>query len=232
MTEPTLTPPLPPANDAVGRERRTGRLLVGSGVANFMQTLIIAVLATVVLQQAGAIDRLSGALTVQRDQFQACKGKPASTAGCTQPVAAEPSVIVKQGKDGLAGLNGKDGEDGTDGLNGKDGKDGKNGTNGRDGITPPCMQTPRQCMGADGKNGTDGKDGADGKNGTDGKDGVTPACWFEATQCRGADGKDGAMGPQGTPGRGIKSTLCVNGKWVITYSDGTQEEPQGACVGP
>ena len=60
--------------------------------------------------------------------------------------------------------------------------------------------------GADGKDGTNGKDG---ENGTDGKDGT--------------DGSSGIDGADGADGKGIKSVEIVNGKLVITYTDGKSE---------
>ena len=213
----TTQPPSPTLDtEHVAKERRAGRLLVGAGVMNFLLMLVVAVLATTVVQQSGAIGRLSSALTGQRDQFDTCRGKPASTPGCTAPVAAEPSVIVKQGTRGPMG------------------PPGARGPMGLPGNSPRCLLETTRCVGAAGKAGKDGKDGAPGKNGADGKNGVDGKDGAPGTNGvdgkNGADGAPGAMGPQGNPGRGIQSTSCVNGRWVVTYTDGTQEEPQGTCV--
>jgi hypothetical protein len=201
---------------------------------NFLLMLVVAVLATTVVQQSGAIGRLSSALTGQRDQFDTCRGKPASTPGCTAPVAAEPSVIVKQGTRGPVGLTGAMGPMGPTGPRGPMGPPGAMGPMGLPGNSPRCLLETTRCVGAAGKAGKDGKDGAPGKNGADGKNGVDGKDGAPGTNGvdgkNGADGAPGAMGPQGNPGRGIQSTSCVNGRWVVTYTDGTQEEPQGTCV--
>lgn len=232
MSEPAPAPPSNLGADRKQNRHRDGRLLVGSGAMNLLLTLVVVGLLLVVANVTSVNAALVDALSQQRSQFEACEGKPVGTRGCTQPVAAEPSVILRQGKTGAIGLPGADGRDGRDGVDGSDGKPG------RDGTTPPCMKTPRQCVGADGKpglNGTDGKPGKDGTDGADGKDGITPACWFEESQCRGAQGPQGEMGVQGPKGVGTSSTQCVdddtpNGShWLITYSDGTQETSPGPC---
>lgn len=226
------TPPSPQLDsEHIDKGRRTGRLLVSAGLMNFLLMLVVAVLATTVVQQSGAIGRLSSALTGQRSQFDTCRGKPAGTPGCSQPVAAEPSVIVKQGSRGPIGSVGADGPPGPPGPQGIP---GPRGANGLPGSSPRCLLEPTRCVGAqgvagaagkDGLNGKPGADGKDGTNGLDGKDGAAGAAGKD-----GADGTPGAMGIQGNPGRGIQKTACVNGQWVITYTDGTQEEPQGTCV--
>lgn len=60
---------------------------------------------------------------------------------------------------------------GLDGRNGIDGKAGRDGRDGIDGVSPPCLATVSQCVGADGKPGKDGTDGQPGKDGTNGRDG-------------------------------------------------------------
>ena len=226
----------------MSRERRAGRLLIGSGIINFVLMLVVVALATVVLQQSGAIERLSGALIGQRDQFQDCQGKPARTVGCTQPVAAEPSVIVKQGAQGPIGLPGAMGPEGPQGPQGPAGPPGAQGPRGpvgpvgKTGPPPGCALLSTACVGPAGPRGPQGDKGDKGETGDRGDKGdpgpAGPAGPQGPQGEQGERGVQGLMGAQGPPGRGIASTKCVNGQWVVTYTDGTQEEPQGACVGP
>ena len=230
MTDQTPTR-APLETEHVAKDRRTGRLLIGSSLYNLVLTVLCAGLLLALFQVTGTNHLLINALTQQRDQFQACKGQPATAEGCSTPVAAEPSVVVKQGSQGPVGLTGGQGPQGPQGP------PGPPGVRGLPGDSPRCLLEPARCVGAAGKDGADGaagKDGApgaagaDGKNGLNGKDGTNGLDGAPGKD--GADGAPGAMGPQGNPGRGIQKTACVNGQWVITYTDGTQEEPQGSCV--
>lgn len=233
MTEQTPVPSPNLGDDRKAARHRDGRLLIGSGVTNLLLVLVVAVLATVVVQQSGAIGRLSGALTGQRDQFTACKNQPATAPGCTQPVAAEPAVIVKEGQRGLAGAVGAPGSQGPMGPQGPVGPAGPPGAVGKTGPPPGCALLSTACIGTTGAAGTAGKDGADGKdgiNGVDGKDGA-PGKDGEPGQ----QGGQGEMGTQGPPGVGIDSTQCVNddtatgSHWLVTYKDGAQETSAGPC---
>ena len=131
------------------------------------------------------------------------------------------------GKDGVDGDDGKDGADGKPGQDGEDGKDGVDGEDGKDGVgissaevnadgelvlyfTNGTSLNLGKVVGSDGKDGADGedgKDGADGKPGQDGEDGKD-----------GADGEDGVDGKDGV---GIADVAIVDGKLVITLSNGT-----------
>lgn len=238
------TPALPPSNPGAEHrtvDHRTGRLLVGSGAFNLVLCVIVAGLLLILAQVTAVNGSLASALSQQRDQFQTCKSKPVGTRGCTTPVAAEPSVIVKEGTRGLPGLPGAAGAIGAQGPAGPAGPQGPPGPPGAQGKTGPppgCALLASACIGAPG---TAGQDGKDGKNGADGKDGLTPACLSEAAQCRGADGKngvdgkDGAMGATGVPGNSVSSSQCVDddtstgSHWLITYKDGAQETSPGPC---
>jgi hypothetical protein len=243
QTPPTVTL----AEQTAARDRRTGRLLLGSSLTNVLFGAVIVVLLLVVGAQSGTIGILSGSLIQQRDQFTACKNKPAATRGCTTPIAAEPSVIVKQTKvlPGIPGANGLTPPCYYESrqCRGQDGKDAPTPAPAKDGITPPCMQTPRQCQGNDGKDAPTPAPAKDGKDGLtppcmstesqcQGKDGITPPCYFDAAQCQGGQGE---MGVQGQKGVGISSSQCVNddtpagSHWLITYSDGAQETSPGPC---
>lgn len=107
-----------------------------------------------------------------------------------------------QGAQGLAGLLGAAGLNGTNGANGLPGADGTPGP-----VGPPGPQ------GATGPAGADGAPGPQGPAGSDG--GPGPA---------------GPPGPQGSDGRGIASAYCKDdGRWSITYTDGTTQEDAGQC---
>lgn len=221
----------PPATRTDAHVRNLGKWLTGTGVLIAALLVVIAVLATTVSQQSAAIGRLSGALTGQRDQFQSCKGKPATASGCATPVAAEPSVIVKQGARGpigpigLTGATGPQGPQGPAGPAGPRGPAGPVGPTGKPGPPPGCALLSTACIGAQGPAGPKGETGPKGEKGDTGARGETGPKGEKGDQ-----GAQGEMGVQGAPGRGITSTKCVNGQWVVTYSDGTQEEPQGSCV--
>lgn len=233
-------PPSPPlGSEHIDKGRRTGRLLVSAGITNIVMMLVIAVLATTVVQQSGAIGRLSSALSGQRSQFDTCRGKPASTPGCTAPVAAEPSVIVKQGSQGPVGLTGAAGPIGPQGPQGPQGPPGSPGVNGLPGNSPRCLLEPARCVGATGpagKDGTNGKNGLDGKNGADGKDGTNGLNGKD-----GADGKDGATGAPGVNGKdgangySVVDQDCVGDAdqsyWQVTLSNGTDQKTVNA-LGP
>jgi hypothetical protein len=244
QTPPEPVPPSNPGAEHRTTDRRTGRLLVGSGMFNLILAVIVIMLLLIIAQVTAVNGSLALALTQQRDQFQTCKSKPVGTRGCTQPVAAEPSVIVKEGTRGLPGgigPQGLQGPQGPEGPAGPQGPAGPPGAQGKTGPPPGCALLASACIGSpgvpgkDGVDGQDGKDGLPGKDGQDGKDGVTPPCLSEAAQCRGADGKDGAMGAQGQPGNSVSSTQCVDddtptgSHWLIVYKDGAQETSPGPC---
>lgn len=132
-----------------------------------------------------------------------------------QPNAVETGIAGKDGKDGRDGLPGKDGSPGPSGRPGKDGSPGASGKPGTDGS--PGVDGVPGSPGADGK---DGQPGKDGNPGADGKDGEP-----------GKDGSPGQTGPTGPPGRGVADTECTDGRWKITYTDGTSSDG-GSCVPP
>lgn len=242
MSAPTQLPPGPLVSERVTKDRRTGRLLIGSSLYSMLATVIIALMAGVIVSQTGAIGRLSTGLTQQRDQFVACKDKPAKVRGCTQPVAAEPSVIVKQGSRGLPGLpgaagaNGLTGPQGPQGPIGPQGPAGPPGAAGKQGPPPGCALLSTACVGATGQRGLRGEtgpagpagpQGAQGERGLQGETGPAgPA---------GQQGAQGEMGVQGPRGVGTSSSQCVDddtadgSHWLITYSDGAQETSKGPC---
>lgn len=221
-------PEIPPTRTDTGTAS-LGKWLTGSSVLNFALLGVIAVLALIVVQQTQVIAALSSGLSQQREQFTACKDKPATARGCTTPVAAEPKVIVKQGSQGLPGIDGlagKDGRDGIDGKDGKDGKPGKDGAPGKQGSPPGCALLSTACMGKDGRDGidgVDGKDGLDGKNGADGQDGKP--------------GADGQKGDKGEAGRGIVDQYCppddndpaTDQAWVLIWSQEPLQTSGGVC---
>lgn len=228
QTPPTL------AADRGERDRRTGRLLIGSGLYNLLATVIIALMAGVIISQTGAIGRLSSSLSQQRSQFEACKDKPVGYRGCTQPVAAEPSVIVKQGSRGLPGLPGATGAvgpQGPAGPTGPPGPQGPQGPIGKTGPPPGCALLSTACVGAAGAQGPKGDTGPQGPAGERGETGDTGPAGPPGPQGeQGERGLQGVMGAQGPAGVGISSTQCgPDNDWVITYSDGRQETSKGPC---
>lgn len=221
------------------RTKSLGKWLTGSGIVNAVLLVVIALLASVVVSQSGAIAALSDSLTQQKSQFDACKGKPATTRGCTTPVAAEPSVIVKQGKRGPAGLAGAVGPQGPPGVpgpTGPAGPQGKPGPVGKTGPAPGCLLLVSACSGATGPEGKQGPAGPAGKQGEQGPAGVDGAPGKDGLPGEpGSIGPQGEMGPQGSPGVGISSTQCVDDStadgshWLVTYTDGKQETSKGPC---
>lgn len=87
-------------------------------------------------------------------------------------VAGQPGGAGTAGTPGTPGRDGAPGEDGTDGEAGVSGaaapsaEPGPSGEPGQPGISPPCLDEPRQCRGADGRDGVDGQDGRDGRDGS------------------------------------------------------------------
>lgn len=216
------------------RTQNLGKWLTGSGVLIAMLLAVIAILGLTVFRQVHIIDALVVGVSQQRDQFTACKDKPASARGCTTPIAAEPSAIVKAGSRGLPGLPGADGARGPAGPQGPVGPQGPPGPIGKTGPPPGCVLLTTACQGAIGPTGPAGKDGAQGVAGAPGKDGPPGADGKDGAQ--GPPGSDGATGPQGpagvpgADGRGIADTDCLDdGTWQITYTDGTKQITQGPC---
>ncbi len=119
------------------------------------------------------------------------------------PDAPTPGAAGPAGPVGPVGAAGRDGRDGVNGRNGRDGRDGR--------------------PGADGASGTDGLDGTAGESGPTGPAGPQGP--------PGVDGKDGRDGVDGEDGRGIDRTDCIDGQWVVTYTDGTTQPVSGSsCV--
>lgn len=216
------------------RAQNLGKWLTGSGVLIASLLVVIAVLGLTVFRQVHIIDALAAGVTQQRDQFTACKNKPASAAGCTTPVAAEPSVIVKQGSSGLPGTNGLNGSVGPVGPQGPPGPAGPPGPIGKTGPPPGCALLSTACQGLAGATGPAGPPGAQGPAGADGKNGSDGATGPEGKPGpagpAGESGSPGEAGATGTAGRGIADTDCLDdGTWRISYTDGTEQIVSGPC---
>lgn len=85
-----------------------------------------------------------------------------------------------------------------------------------------------RCRGAEGESGSDGADGAAGLDGADGADGAPGPKGDKGDP--GADGKDGV---DGKDGRGIADLQCgPDGRWTVTYTDGTTGDAGVCRVGP
>lgn len=233
-------PELPPA-EGDARTKNLGKWLTGSGVMIACLLVVVGMLGLTVIRQVHVIDALVVGVTQQRDQFTACKNKPATAPGCTTPVAAEPSVIVKQGSRGPAGLSGAVG---AVGPQGPQGPQGPVGPIGKTGPPPGCALLSTACVGVAGPAGPagpagkDGKDGGQGPAGADGKDGGQgPAGPAGADGKNGADGAPGMQGAQGVQGYSVTDMDCVGddaaSHWVIYLSSGEKIDATGPCrVGP
>lgn len=82
------------------------------------------------------------------------------------------------------------------------------------------------------KPGRDGVDGEPGSAGTDGAPGTQGEPGTPGSQgAQGPAGADGKTGSPGRDGRGVQSTICTEGRWVVTYTDGTSEDA-GPCWPP
>lgn len=233
MADQTPLPPAPMATERVSKDRRTGRLLIGSSLYNLLCTLIIALLAGVLISQAGAISRLSAGLSQQREQFTACKDKPGTSRGCTTPIAAEPKVIVKQGSQGLPGLPGAVGGIGPMGSQGPAGPVGPQGPIGKQGAPPGCALLSTACVGPVGPAGPKG-DSIVGPKGDKGDTVVGPE------GPKGPQGDTGPGGPQGDKGgdgRGIVDQFCppddndptTDQAWVLIWSQEPLQTSGGVC---
>lgn len=115
------------------------------------------------------------------------------------------------GASGPAGANGKDGSPGPQGSVGPTGATGATGTTGAKG--------PAGKDGKDGLNGPAGPTGPPGPSGPPGADGAT-----------GPQGPAGPPGSNGKDGRGVSSEDCIGGHWVITYTDGSTQDTNAACI--
>jgi hypothetical protein len=245
--QPTLTA------ERVTKDRRTGRLLIGSSLANIGLMIVVVLLLVVIGQLSGANNALVSALTQQRDQFTACKDKPASARGCTTPVAAEPSVIVKQegrgpigltGSVGAAGAVGPTGPVGPAGPTGPAGPAGPAGATGKPGPPPGCALLSTACTGAVGATGATGAKGDPGEKGDTGAQGEKGDPGADGSPGpagpAGATGADGATGKAGEDGYSIVDADCVGdgeqSVWRLTLSNGVDQKTitsQGPCrVGP
>ncbi len=131
------------------------------------------------------------------------------------------TFTVTNGANGADGKDGVNGEDGKDGLDGTPGQDGEDGTDGKDGIGIASAEvnadgelvlhfTNGSALNLGKVVGSNGKDGADGEDGKDGADGIN-----------GTDGKDGVNGEDGKDGVGIADVAIVEGRLVLTLSNGT-----------
>jgi hypothetical protein len=214
---------------ADAKVRSLGKWLTGSGLMLAVMLGVVGLLAFVIAQQAQTIDALASSLTQQRSQFEACKAKPVSTAGCTTPVAAEPSVIIKAGSRGPIGDMGPQGPVGPQGPQGPQGVPGPIG---KTGPPPGCTLLATGCIGAQGATGAQGAQGPKGDDGADGK--------------QGPKGDTGDQGPQGMPGKdapppySVVDQDCVGdgdqSMWRVYLSNGTDQrsfDTAGPCrVGP
>jgi hypothetical protein len=125
-----------------------------------------------------------------------------------------PGPAGPPGASGQAGANGKTGPSGSPGATGSAGPSGKVGPSGSKGATGLTGG-----QGPAGKDGTDGLAGPAGPSGPPGSTGPT-----------GPAGQNGTDGTNGKDGRSIESTDCVDGRWVVTYSDGTSQTTNGVCI--
>lgn len=224
------TDPPPTSNDR--HARSMGKWLTGSGVLNVALLVVVALMAGVMISQAGAISRLSSGLSQQREQFTACKDKPATARGCTTPIAAEPKVIVKQGSQGLPGLPGAMGAVGPTGPAGPQGPRGVPGPVGKAGPPPGCALLSTACVGAPGPQGPAGRDGKDGLKGDTG-----PAGPEGPQGPQGATGADGKTGPKGEAGRGIVDQYCpeddndpaTDQAWILIWNQEPLQTSGGVC---
>ncbi|AHB31631.1 tail fiber protein [Arthrobacter phage vB_ArS-ArV2] len=122
-----------------------------------------------------------------------------------------PGATGPSGPSGPAGPAGPQGDPGAQGLAGLLGAAGASGANGLNGSQGPL-----------GPPGPQGPAGPAGPTGTSGADSTVPGP-------AGPQGAPGEQGPQGEPGRGIKDSYCWdNGRWTITYTDGTTSDG-GQC---
>jgi hypothetical protein len=193
--------------------KRAGVQMVGASVVIAALLVVVAVLGLTVFRQIHIIDALADGVSQQRDQFTACKNKPSTTKGCTTPVAAEPSVIVKQGSRGPVGLTGGVGPSGPPGPQGPQGPTGKQGVPGpvgKTGPAPGCLLLVSACSGSQGTEGKQGPIGPAGKQGDPGPAG--------AQGPQGNDGKQGEAGPAGPAGppgvvgaQGPPGPVCPDG---------------------
>lgn len=85
--------------------------------------------------------------------------------------------------------------------------------------------------GAPGAAGRDGQNGQDstvpGPTGPAGRDSTVPGPQGERGPA-GATGERGPAGADGAPGRGISDVQCTDGRWIVTYTDGTTSDA-GDC---
>lgn len=102
-------------------------------------------------------------------------------------------------------------------------------------ITGPRGDRGASCIEEIGYPRCRGAAGGDGDDGSVGSVGASCVAELGLDACRGqqgpagpagADGKDGAPGADG---RGITDTQCIDGRWAITYTDGTTSDG-GSCL--
>lgn len=147
-----------------------------------------------------------------------------------------PGARGSAGDDGSDGSDGRDGSDGDPGATGDDGTDGAPGEDGADGA-PGSSGTDGDdgARGAPGAAGADGQDGATGPTGAQGPTGDTGATGAQGPPGpAGQDGTNGAPGADGSDGVGIASIACIDGQLVVTLTDGTTQNVDGAtaCQAP
>lgn len=83
---------------------------------------------------------------------------------------------------------------------------------------------PQGATGRTGARGEAGAQGAPGQPGATGEQGATGA-----TGATGPQGDRGPAGADGKDGRGIRSAVCSDGRWTITYTDDTTSDG-GDCT--
>lgn len=119
----------------------------------------------------------------------------------------EDPVVSTSPVQGPTVITGPQGERGLRGLIGLQGPPGATGNTGA-----------RGAAGATGATGAAGATGSQGATGATGPQGAT-----------GAQGDRGPAGQDGKDGRGIKSAVCTDGRWTITYTDDTTSDG-GDCT--
>lgn len=235
----------PPPTTADKRNYTAGLSLIGSSVAILALLGALVVCLLVMQQMSQTNGALASALSQQRAQFTACKDKPATARGCTTPVAAEPSVIVKAGSRGLPGLPGATGGTGPQGPQGPAGPagpvgpagpQGPPGAAGKTGPPPGCALLASACIGASGPAGPKGDKGDPGEAGAKGDKGDPGEVGAKGEKGdQGERGQQGEIGAQGLQGNSVSSTQCITddtatgSHWLITYKDGAQETSPGPC---
>lgn len=106
--------------------------------------------------------------------------------------------------------------------------------------SPTTIPGPRGEQGLRGLLGLPGAPGAAGRDGQNGQDSTVPGPTGPAGRDSTVPGPQGERGPagpagergpagaDGAPGRGISDVQCSDGRWIVTYTDGTTSDA-GDC---